>query len=298
MLNGADNEALYRLLPMRIAFKNTSIAAMSLTELWVIKIHLSIIPRQKGIPSSPANACNEVQSEICGQQDHGGKDPWRIRLIGQFLKDRVNDRTKECGGILENRRRFALESVESKSNEIGANSLDKTISSWVLNGAENEAPHRLLPMRIAFKNTSIATDVYNRIMGYQNSPLNYSKTVAIVKKACSTLIASSALVSRKEIPSSSANACNEVQSEIRGQRDHGGEAGQPKLGCGSNKNEERAMKQKKEASPEECNKAIEGLSTVKAKAKQQESQKGAKPILKRMWPMLLAISPALRALLL
>ncbi|KAL2555396.1 LETM1-like protein [Forsythia ovata] len=76
-------------------------------------------------------------------------------------------------------------------------------------------------------------------------------------------------------------------------------AGQPELGSGADKNEEPAMKQKKEASPEECDQAVEGLSTAKAKAKAkqlQESQKGAKPILKRMWAMLLGIGPALRAI--
>lgn len=76
-------------------------------------------------------------------------------------------------------------------------------------------------------------------------------------------------------------------------------AGQPELGgSGDDKNEEPAMKQKKEASPEECDQAVEGLSTVKAKAKAkqlQDSQKGAKPVLKRMWAMLLGIGPALRA---
>ncbi|CAI9773904.1 unnamed protein product [Fraxinus pennsylvanica] len=78
-------------------------------------------------------------------------------------------------------------------------------------------------------------------------------------------------------------------------------AGQLELGgSGDDKNEEPAMKQKKEASPEECDQAVEGLSTVKAKAKAkakqlQETQKGAKPILKRMWAMLLGIGPALRA---
>ncbi|KAI3459092.1 hypothetical protein Pfo_015755 [Paulownia fortunei] len=75
-------------------------------------------------------------------------------------------------------------------------------------------------------------------------------------------------------------------------------AGQPELGGGDDKNEEPALKQKKEPSPEECDQAVEGLSSVKAKAKAkqlQDSQKGANFILKRMWAMLLGIGPALRA---
>uniref|UniRef100_A0A5B7AYH9 Mitochondrial proton/calcium exchanger protein n=1 Tax=Davidia involucrata TaxID=16924 RepID=A0A5B7AYH9_DAVIN len=74
-------------------------------------------------------------------------------------------------------------------------------------------------------------------------------------------------------------------------------AGRPELGSNNGK-EEQAVKQKKEASPEECDQAVEGLSTVKAKAKAkqlQESQKGAKSIIKRVWAMLLGIGPALRA---
>ncbi|KAK6156438.1 hypothetical protein DH2020_010686 [Rehmannia glutinosa] len=76
-------------------------------------------------------------------------------------------------------------------------------------------------------------------------------------------------------------------------------AGQPEFGGRDDKNEERAIKQKKEPSPEECDQAVEGLSSVKAKAKAkqlQDSQKGANFILKRMWAMLLGIGPALRAI--
>ncbi|KAK6136335.1 hypothetical protein DH2020_029906 [Rehmannia glutinosa] len=76
-------------------------------------------------------------------------------------------------------------------------------------------------------------------------------------------------------------------------------AGQPEFGGRDDKNEEPAIKQKKEPSPEECDQAVEGLSSVKAKAKAkqlQDSQKGANAILKRMWAMLLGIGPALRAI--
>ncbi|KAE9448073.1 hypothetical protein C3L33_20023, partial [Rhododendron williamsianum] len=62
--------------------------------------------------------------------------------------------------------------------------------------------------------------------------------------------------------------------------------------------EEGPVKQIKEASPEECVQAVEGLSSVKAKAKAkqlQEPQKGAKSIIKRLWAMLLGIGPGLRA---
>lgn len=73
-------------------------------------------------------------------------------------------------------------------------------------------------------------------------------------------------------------------------------AGQPKLASATDKNDE--AKEMKEASPEECDQAVEGLSSVKAKArakKLQESQKTAETIMKRVWTMLLGIGPALRA---
>ncbi|KAI8555993.1 hypothetical protein RHMOL_Rhmol05G0218300 [Rhododendron molle] len=69
--------------------------------------------------------------------------------------------------------------------------------------------------------------------------------------------------------------------------------------CENDGKEEGPVKQIKEASPEECDQAVEGLSSVKAKAKAkqlQEPQKGAKSIIKRLWAMLLGIGPGLRAI--
>lgn len=75
-------------------------------------------------------------------------------------------------------------------------------------------------------------------------------------------------------------------------------AGQPNFGSDNEHNEELVAKKRKEASPEECDQAVEGLSSVKAKAKAkrlQESQKGAASILRRLWTSILGIGPALRA---
>ncbi|KAG2325479.1 hypothetical protein Bca4012_040006 [Brassica carinata] len=55
---------------------------------------------------------------------------------------------------------------------------------------------------------------------------------------------------------------------------------------------------RKEASPEECDQAVESLSSVKAKAKAkrlQESKKVARSIVQRAWVFILGIGPALRA---
>ncbi|KAL1552158.1 mitochondrial proton/calcium exchanger protein-like [Salvia divinorum] len=76
-------------------------------------------------------------------------------------------------------------------------------------------------------------------------------------------------------------------------------AGKPELDGGDNIKE--PVKPKKEPSPEECDQAVEGLSSVKAKAKAKEKQlqdssKGVKFILKKMRAIFLGIGPALRAI--
>ncbi|TYH03830.1 hypothetical protein ES288_A09G249800v1 [Gossypium darwinii] len=63
-------------------------------------------------------------------------------------------------------------------------------------------------------------------------------------------------------------------------------------------NGELSTKKRNEASAEECHQAVEGLSTAKAKAKAkrlQDSKKGAKSVLQRVWATILGIGPALRA---
>ncbi|KAK7295223.1 hypothetical protein RJT34_18128 [Clitoria ternatea] len=77
-------------------------------------------------------------------------------------------------------------------------------------------------------------------------------------------------------------------------------ADQSGLGSSNRESEESSTKQKKEASPEECDEAVEGLSSVKAKlkAKQlQEPQKGAESIIKKLWAKILGIGPAFRAIM-
>ncbi|VAI46817.1 unnamed protein product [Triticum turgidum subsp. durum] len=77
-------------------------------------------------------------------------------------------------------------------------------------------------------------------------------------------------------------------------------AGQPKLDIEEEQSEDQKQnKKKKEASPEECDQAVEGLSTAKAKAKAkqvQESLKASRSIVQKFWARLLGIGPALRAI--
>ncbi|XVE84391.1 hypothetical protein DITRI_Ditri17bG0008800 [Diplodiscus trichospermus] len=63
-------------------------------------------------------------------------------------------------------------------------------------------------------------------------------------------------------------------------------------------NEELVAKRRKEASAEECDQAVEGLSTAKAKVQAkrlQNSHRVAKSILQRVWATFLGIGPSLRA---
>uniref|UniRef100_A0A803M5M1 Mitochondrial proton/calcium exchanger protein n=1 Tax=Chenopodium quinoa TaxID=63459 RepID=A0A803M5M1_CHEQI len=73
-------------------------------------------------------------------------------------------------------------------------------------------------------------------------------------------------------------------------------AGQPEYD--DDENEEVAAKKRKDASPEECDQAVVGLSSAKAKvrSKLQDSQKSAKSVLHRVWATLLGIGPAMKAI--
>lgn len=75
-------------------------------------------------------------------------------------------------------------------------------------------------------------------------------------------------------------------------------AGQPNLDGDDERNEELVAKKRKEASAEDCDQAVEGLSTAKAKAKAkrlQESHNVAVTVLRKVWTTILGIGPALRA---
>ncbi|KAF8693731.1 hypothetical protein HU200_039149 [Digitaria exilis] len=76
-------------------------------------------------------------------------------------------------------------------------------------------------------------------------------------------------------------------------------AGQPKLDIDNEQSEDQKQNtKKKEPSPEECDQAVEGLSTAKAKAKAKqapETLKASQSVMQKFWARLLGIGPALRA---
>ena len=51
-------------------------------------------------------------------------------LITQFLSDKINNRTDEYGGSIENRARLALEVVDSLVKAIGAPKVGIRLSPW------------------------------------------------------------------------------------------------------------------------------------------------------------------------
>ncbi|MED6135630.1 hypothetical protein PIB30_048420 [Stylosanthes scabra] len=62
------------------------------------------------------------------------------------------------------------------------------------------------------------------------------------------------------------------------------------------RNEETVSRKRKVASPEECDQAVEGLTTAKAKAKAKaKRQQDSQSILQRVWATFLGIGPALKA---
>ncbi|KAK9141621.1 hypothetical protein Syun_011021 [Stephania yunnanensis] len=144
-------------------------------------------------------ARNAIEAGFDGVEIHGAHG----YLLDQFMKDKVNDRTDEYGGSLENRCRFPLEVVEAVAEEIGADRVgirlspfsefseaaDSNPEALALYMAESlnkfgivychmveprlklstaiisETPFTLQPMRKAFKGTFIAAGGYTREEG-------------------------------------------------------------------------------------------------------------------------------------
>jgi 12-oxophytodienoic acid reductase len=136
-------------------------------------------------------------------------------LLEQFMKDKVNDRTDEYGGSLENRCRFVLEVVEAVVNEIGsekvgirlspfaeiAESVDsnpKELGLYMANALNKynilychvveprikltfdsvESPYSLVPMRKAFNGTFMVAGGYDRQDGINATAENRADLVA------------------------------------------------------------------------------------------------------------------------
>ncbi|XP_038986737.1 putative 12-oxophytodienoate reductase 4 [Phoenix dactylifera] len=156
-------------------------------------------------------AMNAIEAGFDGVEIHGANG----YIIEQFMKDSVNDRNDEYGGSLENRCRFALEIAEAIVEEIGADRVGMRLSPfsdymecWDSNpealglymvealnkygiaychlieprmaivDGRRQIPHRLLPMRKAFKGTFIAAGGYDREEGNKVVAEGYTDLVA------------------------------------------------------------------------------------------------------------------------
>ncbi|OMO92285.1 hypothetical protein COLO4_17699 [Corchorus olitorius] len=152
-------------------------------------------------------ASNAIEAGFDGVEIHGAYG----KLIEQFMKDEVNDRTDQYGGSLENRCRFALEVVEAVVSEIGADKVGMRLSPYsnsmeavdsnpealglymanALNkfgilylhviqprGNTVKSPYSLLPMRKTFKGSFIVGGGYTREDGNMAIADNYADLVA------------------------------------------------------------------------------------------------------------------------
>ncbi|KAL2349462.1 hypothetical protein Fmac_003462 [Flemingia macrophylla] len=156
-------------------------------------------------------ARNAIEAGFDGVEIHGAGG----YLLEQFMKDKVNDRTDEYGGSLENRCRFALEVVEAVVDEIGAGRVGIRLSPFgeyyecqdsnpeqlglymvkalhkygllfchmveprMETGGENfECTESLLPMRKAFNGTFITAGGYERDNGNDAIAENRADLVA------------------------------------------------------------------------------------------------------------------------
>ncbi|ESW28163.1 hypothetical protein PHAVU_003G264000 [Phaseolus vulgaris] len=156
-------------------------------------------------------ARNAMEAGFDGVEIHGAHG----YLLEQFMKDKVNDRTDEYGGSLENRCRFPLEVVEAVVDEIGGDrvgirlspfaeysdcgdSNPKQLGLYMVNalnkygivychmveprmrsaGERVECPHSLVPMRKAFNGTFIAAGGYDREDGIKAIAENRADLVA------------------------------------------------------------------------------------------------------------------------
>ncbi|KAL2254287.1 UNVERIFIED_CONTAM: putative 12-oxophytodienoate reductase 11 [Sesamum indicum] len=109
----------------RLAARNAIEAGLyPLSDVYFLLGHVQSLSNV--VVASCGQAFESLKLGFDGVEIHGANG----YLIEQFLKDQVNDRTDEYGGILENRSRFALEVVEAVTNEIGPNRVGIRLSPY------------------------------------------------------------------------------------------------------------------------------------------------------------------------
>lgn len=112
--------------------------------------------------------------------EYGGRLENRCRFALEVVEAVTNEIGCDRVGIRLSPYTYFMESVDSNPDALGlylANALNKfnilylhvieprVVGSMVVQGPEDEVPHKLLPMRKAFNNTFIAAGGYNRSKG-------------------------------------------------------------------------------------------------------------------------------------
>ncbi|KAL0364986.1 UNVERIFIED_CONTAM: 12-oxophytodienoate reductase 1 [Sesamum angustifolium] len=125
--------------------------------------------------------------------EYGGSLENRCRFALEIVEAVTNEIGSHRVGIrLSPYTDFMESAIDSDPDALGlymANALNKfnilylhvmepRVGGTVLQGPEDEIPHRLLPMRKAFKNTFIAADGYNRSKGNRAIADNYADLIA------------------------------------------------------------------------------------------------------------------------
>ncbi|KAF2177525.1 putative N-ethylmaleimide reductase [Zopfia rhizophila CBS 207.26] len=97
-------------------FEVRSSSAVQLSEKHAIPVPLTVDGIKKTIHTYASAARNAIEAGFDGVELHGANG----YLIDQFLQDKVNQRTDEYGGSIENRSRFAVEVVKAVVEAVGA----------------------------------------------------------------------------------------------------------------------------------------------------------------------------------
>ncbi|KAJ3402271.1 hypothetical protein HDU80_005235 [Chytriomyces hyalinus] len=112
---------------------------------------LSVDELKEYVQAYATAAKNAIAAGFDGVEIHGANS----YLLDQFLSDKVNTRTDEYGGSIENRSRFPLEVVEAVIAAIGADRTGIRFSPWALEPSDPVAQwsyvlERLNPLNLAY----------------------------------------------------------------------------------------------------------------------------------------------------
>lgn len=107
-------------------FTVTSSSNLAIDSTWAVPVPLTVDQIESTVGDYAQAAKNAIAAGFDGVELHGANG----YLIDQFLQDRCNQRTDEYGGSVENRSRFALETVKAVCDAIGTDRTGIRFSPW------------------------------------------------------------------------------------------------------------------------------------------------------------------------